>query len=298
MPSSKHHSHNGPRSRALPLTVFALFVLALIPLKYLEWLRALGDLSYRVIAPISHPISEVSRWVAPGRVDTLSDEPEDVLAAELERTRQAMLRERTENEQLRSIIADLQRGFAIGAGAPVRPLTTSVVGNPSDLTSGMLLIRAGRGAGVTEHTVATYQGIQLVGRVDRVMGAVSEVRPITARKAGRLDGVVMVEPDGSFTLACSLTPTGEGTLRGPVTEPDTPDPDRALAIGQDVRLKATDGSWPDSAQMLLIGRVVEIEPAPGQPLRRWITVQPLADLRGISQVVLRIPVQEDAEDRP
>ncbi|GAB4384169.1 MAG: hypothetical protein Kow0022_05920 [Phycisphaerales bacterium] len=263
------------------------------------WLTPLSGLAYRVIAPISHPISEASRWVAPARVDPLSDEPEQVLRMELERTRQAMLRQKAENEQLRAIIADLQRGFALGAGTTVRPLTTSVIGNPSDLSSGMLVIRAGSNQGVTANgTVATYQGIQLVGRVERVMGAVSYVRPITARKAGRLDGLVMLVPDGSFTLACSLSPTGDGTLRGPVTEPDSPSAEHQLEIGQDVRLNTTDGSWPDSAQMLLIGRVVKIEPAPGQSLRRWVSVQPIADLRSISQVVLRIPIDEHAEDRP
>lgn len=300
MPSSRPQSHAGPRSRVLPLTVFALCILAILPVRFLNpWLKPLGGLTYRVIAPISHPISEASRWVAPGRIDELSDEPEQVLRMELERTRQAMLREKAENDRLRAVIEDLQRGIALGTGSAVRPLTTSVIGNPSDLSSGMLVIRAGSSKGVTTNgTVATYQGIQLVGRVERVMGATSYIRPITAKRAGRLDGLVMLVPDGSYSLACSLTPTGEGTLRGPVTEPDSPNAEHQLELGQDVRLNATDGSWPDNAQMLLIGRVINIEPAPGQSLRRWVTVQPLADLRSVSQVVLRIPLDEHAEDQP
>ncbi|MCL4221774.1 MAG: hypothetical protein KJZ65_10455 [Phycisphaerales bacterium] len=298
MPNARAQSHTGPRGKTLPLTVFALGVLALIPLPYLRWLNPLSGLAMRVIAPISHPISEASRWVVPGRVDDLADEPEQVLAEELERTRQAYLREKVENDRLRAVIEDLQRGYSLGARSDIRPLTASVVGNPSDLSSGTLLIRAGSGAGVNAHTVATFQGTQLVGRVVRVLGAVSEVRPITARRAGRLDGAVMLTPDGSQMLACSLTPTDGELLAGPVTEPDVPDAAYPLAVGQDVRLRTTDGSWPDSAQMLLIGRIVEIQPAPGQSLRRWIVVKPLADLRAISQVVLRIPLGDAPEDRP
>lgn len=298
MPNARAQSHAGPRGKTLPLTVFTLCVLALIPLRYLEWLNPLSGLAMRVIAPISHPISEVSRWVVPGRVDDLSDAPEQVLAEELERTRQAYLRERVENDRLRTVIEDLQRGFALGASSDVRPLTASVVGNPTDLSSGTLLVRAGRSAGVNSHTVATYQGTQLVGRVVRVLGPTSEVRPITARRAGRIDGAVMLTPDGSQMLACSLTPTDDEMLAGPVTEPDVANPAHPLAVGQDVRLRTTDGSWPDSAQMLLIGRIVEIRPAPGQSLRRWIVVKPLADLRAISQVVLRIPLNDAPEGQP
>lgn len=298
MPNARAQSHAGPRGKTLPLTVFALCVLALIPFQHIRWLNPLSGLAMRVIAPISHPISEVSRWVVPGRVEDLADAPEQVLAEELERTRQAYLREKVENDRLRAVIEDLQRGFSLGASSDIRPLTASVVGNPSDLSSGTLLVRAGSGAGVNSHTVATYQGTQLVGRVVRVLGAVSEVRPITARRAGRLDAAVMLTPDGSQMLACSLTPTDDEMLAGPVTEPDTPNPAHPIEVGQDVRLRATDGSWPDSAQMLLIGRIVEIQPAPGQSLRRWIVVKPLADLRAISQVVLRIPLDDAPEGRP
>ncbi|KAA0216728.1 MAG: hypothetical protein DYG94_13080 [Leptolyngbya sp. PLA3] len=298
MPNARAQSSTGPRGKTLPLTVFTLCVVALIPLRFLEWLNPLSGLAMRVIAPISHPVSEVSRWVVPGRVDPLTDAPEQVLAEELERTRQAYLREKVENDRLRTVIEDLQRGFALGARSDVRPLTASVVGNPSDLSSGTLLVRAGSGAGVNAHTVATFQGTQLVGRVVRVLGAVSEVRPITARRAGRIDGAVMLAPDGSQMLACSLTPTDDQMLSGPVTEPDVADPAHPLAVGQDVRLRTTDGSWPDSAQMLLIGRIVEIQPAPGQSLRRWIVVKPLADLQAISQVVLRIPLEVAPESQP
>ncbi len=296
MPSSRATTHTAPGGRPLAVTVVVLCVLGLMPLRFTEsWVKWFGDLAWRVFAPVSHPMSELARWVSPDRATALSDAPEAVLAQELELTRQKLLREQLENGRLRRLVDDLQRGFALDAGVPVRLLARPIIGNPSDLSGGVLIVRAGSGDGVTTSTVATYDGMQLVGRVERVQSSVCEIRPITARRSGRVDGVVMLRPDGEATLNCSLTPNGDGTLSGPVTElgPNVDAPD--LALGQDVRLMARDGSWPTSAQMLLIGRVVAIDPAPGQPLRRWITVEPLVELRTISQAVLRIPV--DGEER-
>jgi hypothetical protein len=297
MPSLRTTTHATPGRRPLVVAALLLCVLGLLPLRWTGWIGWFGDLAWRVVAPVSHPISEMARWVSPGGDLVLSDQPEAVLASELELTRQALLRERADNDRLRALIEDLQRGFSVDLSSPVRPLARPVIGNPSDLAGGVLMVRAGRDDGVTTNTVVTFDGMQLVGRVERVLGSVCEVRPITAKRSGRLDGLVMLEADGSVTLACSLTPNGDGTLSGPVMEPAALATGPQLALGQDVRLLGRDGSWPTSAQMLLIGRVVSIDPAPGQPLRRWVTVEPLVELRTISQAVLRIPLDGVSQER-
>jgi len=298
MPSARSQVQPTPGRRGIILAVCILILLALIPIRHLGWLNWFGELALTVVAPASHPISAVAHWVVPPRIDAISDDREEVLAEELERTRQALLRMELENEQLRRLVEDLQRGFTLQGSESVRPLARPVVGNPSDLSGGMLVIRAGSGDGVTTNTVATYDGMQLVGRVERVTGRFCEIQPITARHAARLDAVVMLDPNGGTMLPCSLTPVGDGSLAGPVTEPDAPEGQIPLALGQDVRLRVTDGSWPESAQMLLIGRIVEIAPAPDQPVRRHITVQPLVDLNRISKVVLRVPVDSPREANP
>lgn len=296
MPSLRTTAQATPGRRAIVLAALALCVLGLLPIRWLGWANWFGDLAWRIIAPISHPVSEVSRWVLPDSQLALSEQSEPVLAEELEFTRQLLLREREESARLRKLVADLQRGFSVEMNAPVRPLARPVIGNPSDLSGGILVVRAGKADGVTANTIATYDGFQLVGRVERVLESVCEVRPITAGRSGRIDGVVVLDDRGQALLSCSLTPTGEGTLVGPVMDAGVDQDIPQLAVGQDVRLRAVDGTWPASAQMLLIGRVVAIEPAPGQPLRRWITVQPLVELRSITQAVLRIPL--DPEDTP
>lgn len=281
------------------LAVCTLLLLALVPIRHLNWLNWFGDLTHTVVAPASHPISAVAHWVVPTHMeDIVSGVGEEVLIEELERTRQAMLRMEMENQQLRRLVDDLQRGFSLQSSESVRPLARPVVGNPSDLSGGMLVVRAGSRDGVTTNTVATYDGMQLVGRVERVTSRICEIQPISARHAARLDAVVMLEPNGGAMLPCSLTPVGDGSLAGPVTEPDSAEGQIPLAVGQDVRLRVNDGSWPESSQMLLIGRIVEIAPAPDQPVRRYITVQPLVDLSRISRVVLRVPVDALREDAP
>ncbi len=298
MPSSRVQTQPIPGRRAIGVTIVTLTLLALTPIRFTGWINSFGNLAEMVFAPASHPVTILAHWVAPPRKDALSDDREEVVRQELERTRQAFLRLQIENEQLRRLVEDLQRGFSLQGSSSVRPLARPVVGNPSDLSGGTLIVRAGKSDGVTTNTVATYDGMQLVGRVEKVTARFSEVKPITARHAGRLDAVVMIDANGEVMFPCSLTPDGKGALVGPVTVPDTPDPNAQLEVGQDVRLRFTDGSWPESSQMLLIGRVVEIGPAPDAPIRRYITVEPLVDLRRISKVVLRIPVDAPSEGGP
>ncbi|MCX5690933.1 MAG: hypothetical protein NTV94_14310, partial [Planctomycetota bacterium] len=57
-------------------------------------------------------------------------------------------------------------------------------------------------------------------------------------------------------------------------------------VGQVVRL--ADGRWPTSAQMLLVGKVIAVEPSPDGPLRRLVTVAPSIErLERVSEVVIR-----------
>ena len=56
--------------------------------------------------------------------------------------------------------------------------------------------------------------------------------------------------------------------------------------GQVVRL--SDGRWPGAAQMLLVGKVVSVEPSPDNPLRRLVVVAPVIErLERVSEVVIR-----------
>jgi len=285
-----------PNARRLfPLTILLLIVLGFAPLRFVAWVGWFGRVAQFLVAPVSAPLAAAARWLAPA--EARQGEPEEVsrLEDELAAQRVELLRMTRENGRLRGLIEELQRGFALAPDLAVRQFAAPVYGRAGDTERGPLSVRAGRREGVGTDTVATALGMQLFGRVSAAEERTCTVVPITSRAAGPLRGRVIVDnsPDG---LVTELEPVGDGTLRGPVEDrrdgtggasgegPVVPE------VGQTVRLDDP-GRWPASAQMLVIGRVERVEPAPGQPLRKVIVVRPTIErLDRVSEVVLRISV--------
>lgn len=266
---------------AFPTSVLVLILLALLPLRAIRWTGWFADKADAALTPISDPLSRLSRWLSPAAPGNAR--PGEVLALEEARDRYELLwhQERERNQQLERLIEELQAGLDLNPDAPASQLGAAVVGVSSDQSSGLLKVRAGARHGVELGTVAATQGVHLVGRVERVTDRLCWVRPITDAAAGRVEGAVI---DGDARRACSLLPTRDGRLRGLVAAGEA---GPALEVGQTVRL--SDPGWHRSAQMLVIGRIAQIEPAPDQPLRSIITVEPIAGrLDRVSEVLLRI----------
>lgn len=281
--------------QGLNLAAALLLVLSFVPTRWSGWMTSVGRLTQFFAAPISQPFAAVSRWAAPATRQH-DDDLVTMLRGELEAARSMMLRHESENQRLRSQIRELQHGIELNPGLPVRQVMAPVYGTSSDLSSGMLRVRAGTAQEVDENAVATTSGLQLVGRIVSAGARTSTVLPITSPKAGPVRAMVMIDATANG-LVCTLTPVGDGTLRGPVE--DRRDPTTALAVqpqvGQQVRLSDPD-RWPAHSQMLLVGEVVKVEPAPDQPLRAIVVVAPMIErLDRISEVVLRISPSPDAE---
>ena len=84
-----------------------------------------------------------------------------------------------------------------------------------------------------------------------------------------------------------MQPVGDGTLRGDAAyDPQDPDAATRIAVGQVVRLD--DGEWPASAQMLVLGTVEAVEPAPDSPLRPVVIVRPTVALDRVTEVIVRV----------
>ncbi|MEO1511832.1 MAG: hypothetical protein AAFU70_07155, partial [Planctomycetota bacterium] len=203
---------------AMPGVVALLAILALVPVQWLGWTRPLATLETVLVAPISQPLREVAVWLAPATRDA---PPEAI--AELEARRDELLatlrREQAENRRLRETIRELQSGRAIRSPVPVRQVLAPVIASQSDPSGASLTIRAGLNVGLTDTTVATVRGTQLVGRVRRLGATTSMVVPITSRQHTAVQGGVVVEPDGreeAVLLECLLLPVGDGRLRGDV----------------------------------------------------------------------------------
>ncbi len=290
--------HTSPLARrSLPIAVVLLTVTAFLPPGVGAWPRWFGRLLEFFVAPVSQPVHGLAAYLAPAEERSKNDDAVRALEQQAESYRQQLMRMQLENEQLRQQITDLQQGIQLNSNLPVRQLHAAVIGSSSDLSSGLLWIKAGRSDGVEVNSVATARGLWLLGRVTSSDAKTCQVQPITSRAAGQLRGVVMLA-ETARGPECLLEPMGDGTLRGPVedlrewpagaAEPAgrTPGQPVQAQVGQTVRL--ADLSWPKSSQALIIGRIERVEPAADQPLRQIVWVRPTLRLERVSEVVLRI----------
>lgn len=275
--------------RMLIPAALLLLVLALLPNRFLGWTDALSGLAVRITAPASGPVKwlvgkatpEPSYELVPGEAEQLRDE--------LERYERLYLQEVQKSKELQSLLDDFTNGVELDPTVAVFQYPAQVIGNSSDSGSTSLRIRAGSNVGVEVNTVATVRAVDLLGKVSRVGGSWCEVRPITDRGGEKIQGIVLgSDARGAAGPTCILHRVGDGTLFGDVADQrDASGKRYEVQIGDTVRL--SDRTWPDSAQMLVIGTVIEVEPDPNQALRQNITVKPRVDLEHVSEVILRVP---------
>ncbi len=281
--------------RALTLGILAMLVLCFSPLRFIGWEGWFGRLSQIVVVPLSGPLAKVSRWLSPATSRTVVPEQVAALEQELAEIKAQALRERKENEELRKALSEIRVLIDMSPDSSVQQVYAPVVGSAGDLGEGLLSVRAGARHGVTTSSIATGQGMQLIGRVTSVGDRTSTILPITGGDEQIL-AVVMSPAAGTGGLPCRLRPAGNGTLRGPVE--DRRDAQSAAPIepkvGEEVRLYDTE-RWPRAAQMVLIGKIERVEPAPEQPLRKIITVRPIIErLDRVGQVIIRTGVDSSA----
>jgi hypothetical protein len=271
--------------KPFPVALLALLLLSLIPTRFSAWAGAVREPVTIVIEPVSRPLAWVSRRLRPAAPDAVSDPRFEAVSAERDDLAVRLARARSRVDDLERLVADLQRGLALAPELEIRAFAAPVTGMASNASGGAVRVGAGRREGVVEQvTVAVTRGVHLVGRVIDTETRSSMVLPITHPDTKWIEGRVMVD-DPEEGWPCQLMPLGDGTLRGDLAENAA-----GVEAGQVVRLR--DPSWPESAQMLVLGRVVAIDQS--ENLRLRITVRPEIDPRRVSEVVLRVPVQPEA----
>lgn len=281
------------RARQLLIAVVLLLsVLSFLPLSWLGWLKSFHNVHTLLTAPISNPISNVSRWALPAKGPAIDDPAVAAFEEKIEELDAALKRTLIENQRLNAELADMRMFRQLNPGVSFMTVTAPVIGTASDLSAGILRVKGGTRQGITVASIATGPGLQLVGRVNGVSPTTCTVVPITARNAGNIRARIMLasDPSNADGLACSLVPAGDGTLIGPVEDrraPGSADPIRP-SIGQLVRLDDP-GRWPAMAQMTLIGVVERVEPNPDQPLRSLVVVRPRIDrLERLAEITIRL----------
>ena len=287
-----------PKQRSLlPACIALAAVLAVVvPAKWQAWVSPVSGLAEVLVSPVAGPLARFHRWLSPvpapatdSRMAALEQDNQE------QRTRVLSLLE--ENNRLRALLEQARVRPADSMGS-VDQLAASVTGTGSDVGSPVLFVRAGAKQGVDVGSVATVQFVHLLGRVTGVRPRAATILPITSPASGVLDAIVVTAgvPGG---LRTQLKPAGDGTLVGDVedkTDANTQQPIEPKA-GDEVRL-ADPTRWPMHAQMLIVGKVVSVEPSPRQPLRKTVVVRPVVgDLLRVSELVLQIPTSGTTDGR-
>lgn len=291
------------RSRINPrgvlfLTVVALTLLAFAPTTVTWWVAWFRGPLMAVVAPISGPLTHVSRWLRPGDTRrTLLDDPEiNELRLLSEWNRTELLRAQRENERLRLVIESLQQGIGYGEAQRLRLLEATRVGSGAD--AGTIEVARGTLDGVTLQSVATALEApqHLVGLVVLTGPTVSTVRLVTDPQLSPnwVEAIMLTEAPldaGAVSQAprCQFRPGKDGTLEGDL------DVQKAERVSKGDLAYVDDDHWPDGAQGLVLARVVRIEET-ANPLFRRIVLRPDFDLARVRGVLLRIPVEESAGD--
>lgn len=281
--------HQSTASRLLmPGVVIVLIMLSLTKLSWIEWLSSVAKIPTAILTPGSAVVSLASGWVLPAKRPIVTSDRERALVEELEHWKTLYQREERNNEKLRRQMSELQRGSLINPESNITQFVAPVVGMSSDLSSGLLRVRAVESIGVVQGTVAVTDGVQIVGRVTSVSGPTSLIQPVTRKGGPKVAGRVMVDEPNNIGLKCLLEPIGL-RFRGVVEAPDassanaaTPKPEP----GHTVRLD--DDRWPESAQRFVLGKVESVEADPANPLRTIVTVVPTVEVERVSEVTLRI----------
>lgn len=292
------------QSNPLPLLIATLVIvlLALLPLRVTGWLSAFRGPLMTIIAPIAAPLSAISTWLRDDSGERPSVATQSTLeAANAERDRLARLylQSMARIDELEALLEDLQRVTARRSAA-VQQMEARRVG--VNLPAGTVDYDRGSLHGVTSAAVAlSRRGEQLVGQITRVSPTVSTAHLITdaRRDAPLMVGVIIPAdergeqfPQSAEALRalkrCQLRPQGDGTLVDPQFGVGA-DERSPVAVGDFVRL--LDESWPSSAQMAVLGRVIAIEPTE-QPLFRVLRVAPIADIQRLRSVIMLVPLDD------
>ncbi len=289
-----------PSPRAnLAFALILAALLALLPRPGLRFVTYFHGPASFLLTPVQQPAHMLAVWLAgTERLANAAGAPTDVarLEANLQEARLELLQSRGEADNLRTLVRDLSRGMELNPTLSVKQITAPVIGFGSDLSGGLISVRAGKQEGVDTNAVVVVKGVYLVGRVQKVDERTCSVLPITdpafARmfKSQKFSGVIMLD-DQRRGPAWQLESIEDGKLIGKVWETKASDAAAGAAgerptILPDMLVRLADDKWPASAQMLVIGRIERVEPIAND--RLVVTIRPLQDIAHVSEVMIRV----------
>ncbi|MDA0214171.1 MAG: hypothetical protein O2875_02270 [Planctomycetota bacterium] len=273
--------------RIPPIALVVAFVvmLGLLPTRWIAPLT--GDLSsilWVPLSPIAHGATAMRLWLRPPKVTTT--EGDGSISADRDYYRGLWHAEQILVQELEKKLSayEVISGASKRAGA-VRLAAANVLSRTTGAGGAALKLNVGTQQGISAGDVAIVDGDAIVGRIAAEVGAVSStVISIANRSIGRIVGyIVPADQEKSKrpqSIVVQLMPDAKGNLRGDI------DLGSAARPGDVVRVK--DPGWPDGAQGMRLGVVMEIKRKDEQPLRGEIVVRPAVDPNMVGELVVKL----------
>lgn len=269
-------------NRVLALAIVTLCVTTFLPSRLLMWTREPGRVVQRLSSPPADAIKAVGDQLSRAEPATNPD----ATIGQIDDLRRQNLALQLRVEELLDENAAL-RGVERRFETSMQLIPARIIAETSTPSGRLLRANAGIRDGVLPGSVAATRGSHLLGRVVDLDQAMCHILPITDPNSGTIEVITTTEGD-ELGIRFDLTPTGDGTLRGPgryETEGLDQTP-RRVEVGQ--RVSLSDETWSSHAG-LIVGEVIAVEPAEQSPLRQVITVRPIIDTRRVGGVVIRVP---------
>jgi cell shape-determining protein MreC len=281
----------------LPLTMVVTLVLCMIPTGFGPT-NFFAEVVTMVFTPFTFVGGTFAQWLRPPP-DGLRGSPGDrdfLLHVQRERDEfeRLYLAEQIKSDALQQQLEQLQAFPDEQLRKPVREISARVALR-SSAPYGTVTINRGSSHGVIKDTVAAYNRTHLLGRIIEVSALQSVLLPLANPSMGLVDAVVIPQ-DHSGDVALEkaariqVEPVGDGTLHG--------DADRSVLVKVGDLVRVFDAAWPDSAQGMVIGKVLEVGPRDDQPLRNRVIVRPEYHVSGVAYFTLKIELDEAGADRP
>lgn len=275
------------RVEPIALVIALVVVLGLLPTSWVRPItRDLYSILWTPLSPLSHGATAVRVWLRPGV--GMPTDADRAVAEDRDRFRALWYAERLKVEGLENRLAQFQSIAASDrSGTDVRLEPADVLSRTPAAGGLALKVNVGRRQGVAAGDVAVIGGDGLVGRVSSEVGELGcFITTLTSKATPRFDARIIPASEerssNPTAFRVQLSPDGSGALVGDIDLPTQ------VGVGDSVRL--SDGSWPASAQGMLVGTVFEVRRKEAQPLRGEVTVRPRIDAATLGSVVVKLSV--------
>lgn len=273
--------------RVLAASLAGCLVCAVLPVRYLGWVNPVSGVAVRLVAPVS----DLGKWVSDRAARSERESHPDPEVGRVQELESLVRGQELRIEELRAMLDALEQGDVLPESR-VRQLAGRVFSTAASRSDRTMLVRRGGRDGVVAGAVAVVRGRHLLGAVSAVNESFCVVTPLVARNAGPIEVTVHATGGDGTGVRFTVSPTGDGTLRGPGqfrTEGAEQRPVE-VRVGDEASLSdpAMAPHWG-----LLVGDVVGVERDPSSPLRQVVTIKPRIDTRHVARVVLRIPEDVD-----